>query len=83
MEFALSKHATDTLRERGIRLEWVSNAMDNPERRLPHVDDPQLTHALRVIPEFGYRVLRVIYNHTRQPVLVVTAYFDRTMKGQL
>lgn len=57
--------------------------MDNPERTLPHADDPQLTHALRIIPEFDYRVLRVTYNHTRQPALIVTAYFDRTMKEKL
>lgn len=83
MEFTLSKHAADTLREREIRLEWVQATLENPMRTLPHADDPDLRHALREIPEFGYRVLRVIYNHTRQPTLIVTAYFDRTMKGKL
>ncbi len=42
-----------------------------------------LIHALRAIPEFGDRVLRVIYNRTRQPPHVVTAFFDRGMKGKL
>jgi hypothetical protein len=43
----------------------------------------RLTHALRAIPEFGGRVLRVIYNRTKQPPNVVTAFFDRGMKGKL
>jgi hypothetical protein len=42
-----------------------------------------LRHALRPIAEFGYRVIRVIYNESRDPVHVVTAYFDRSMKGKL
>ena len=54
-----------------------------PRYRRRYANDPDLAHALRIIPEFGYRVLRVIYNHTRQPVHVVTVYFDRTMKGKL
>jgi hypothetical protein len=83
MEFTLSKHATGTLREREIRLEWVSEALNSPTRTEPDVDDSDLTHALRIIPEFGYRILRVIYNHCREPVHVVTVYFDRTMKGKL
>lgn len=83
MEFSLSKHATNTIREREISLEWVADTLENPARTMPHSADLQLTHALRVIPEAGHRVLRVIYNHTRQPVQVVTAYFDRTMKGKL
>lgn len=83
MEYTLSKHATDTIREREIRLEWVSLALDNPARIESDADDADLTHALQIIPDFGFRVLRVIYNHTRNPVHVVTVYFDRAMKGKL
>jgi len=39
-------------------------------------DDPTLVHALRAIPEKGFRVLRVIYNETVDPMTVVTVYFD-------
>lgn len=35
-----------------------------------------LVHALRPIPERGFRVLRVIYNETAVPIRVLTAYFD-------
>ena len=83
MEFTPSKHAIGTLREREIRLEWVAETLAGSAHTEADADDPDLTHALRIIPEFGYRVLRVIYNHTRQPVHVVTVHFDRAMKGKL
>jgi len=57
--------------------------MNNPARLEPDQDDQNLTHALQIIPDFGYRVLRVIYNHSRQPIHIITAYFDRAMKGKL
>ncbi|MDP2171102.1 MAG: DUF4258 domain-containing protein [Rhodocyclaceae bacterium] len=83
MEFTLSRHALDTLREREILLRWVTETMSNPERLEADPGDDQLAHALKAIPEFGGRVLRVIYNRDRQPVHVVTAFFDRAMKGKL
>lgn len=32
-----------------------------------------------LIPHYGDRVLRVIYNATKEPSLIVTVYFDRAM----
>jgi hypothetical protein len=43
-------------------------------------DDPTLVYALRPIAERGFRVLRVIYNETVNPVAIVTAYFDDEVK---
>ena len=83
MEFTLSKHATDAMREREISREWVAATMDHPESTLVHRDDPVLMRALRRIPEFGNRVLRVVYNHAKEPHHVVTVYFDRTLRGCL
>lgn len=83
MEFTLSAHASTTIRERRIHLDWIEETLSEPMQTEADTDDPQLTHALRVIPEFGDRVLRVIYNRTKQPPRVVTAFFDRGMKGQL
>jgi len=45
--------------------------------------DTELTHALERISEHGNRVLRVVYNASVEPYTVVTAYFDRAMKGKL
>jgi Domain of unknown function (DUF4258) len=83
MEYTLSKHAEGTIREREIRPEWVAATLANPMATEPDANDPSLRHALRTIEEFGYRVLRVVYNETKQPVHVVTVYFDRAMKGKL
>lgn len=83
MNFTLSEHAEIAIRERGISLEWIERAMTSPARIEPDRDDPDALHALLVIPEHGYRVLRVIYNHTKNPPHLVTVYFDRSMKGRL
>ena len=83
MDYTLSKHAEDAIRERGIRLEWLDETLANPARTESDADDEQLVHALRPIAEFDFRVLRVIFNQTRTPPHVITVYFDRTMKGRL
>jgi hypothetical protein len=46
-------------------------------------DLPNLKHRLGAIEEYGGRVLRVIIDVDVEPVRVVTAYFDRTMRGKL
>lgn len=42
-----------------------------------------LRYAFKRIPDFGNRVLRVVYNETVDPPVIVTVCFDRTMKGRL
>jgi len=83
MDYTLSQHAQDTVRERKIDPAWLAAAMSAPEATAQHRDDPTLIHALRCIPEFGNRVLRVIYNQTRTLPHIVTVYFDRTIRGPL
>lgn len=83
MIYTLSTHAIDTIRERKIRPEWITATMTKPVMTEPDQDDATLTHALQVIPEYGDRVLRVIYNHTKHPPHIVTVFFDRGMKGKL
>ena len=76
MDYLLSDHARKRMQKRKIRLEWVENTLTDPLDTESDEVDPTLVHALRPIPERGFRVLRVIYNETRNPVVVVTAYFD-------
>jgi hypothetical protein len=82
MEFTLSKHAEDTMREREIDFAWLAATMEAPEATELHPDDPTLIYVFRRIPEFGNRVLRVVHNQTRTPPHIVTAYFDRTAGGK-
>lgn len=83
MNFVLSQHAADVMRERDIKREWIEAALASPVLRQPHETDPALRYALLPIAERDGRVLRVVYNHTIEPWKVVTVYFDRTMKGRL
>lgn len=83
MDYALSQHAADVMREREIRREWLEAALVAPALRQPHEADPALGYALLPIAERDGRVLRVVYNHSTEPWTVVTVYFDRTMKGKL
>ncbi|WP_153111059.1 DUF4258 domain-containing protein [Propionivibrio limicola] len=83
MEFTLSKHAEDAMKEREIDRTWVQATMDDPQLVERHENDPTLIYAYRRIPEFGNRILRVVYNQTKQPPHVVTVYFDRAAKGKL
>ncbi len=71
------------MRERGIDPAWVAATLKEPGAVVPHRQDPTLVHALRRIPEFGNRVLRVIYNQTKQPPHIVTVYFDRAVQSEL
>lgn len=82
-EFSFSAHAETVIKERGIKREWLEKALVTPDKTESDKDDPALKHALGRIPEHGGRVLRVVYNDSVEPVRIVTAYFDRAMKGKL
>lgn len=83
MKFKLTQHAQDAIKEREISEEWIARILNLSEMTEPdHLDD-DLEHYLGKIKEYGNRVLRVIINKGTKPVQVVTAYFDRKMKGKL
>ncbi len=81
--FELSHHASDVLERRGIRLEWVEKTLQEPIETHADPKDPDLQHALRPIEDFGERTLRVVYNPQCSPPLIVTAFFDRSRKGDV
>ncbi|MCP5126491.1 MAG: DUF4258 domain-containing protein [Gammaproteobacteria bacterium] len=66
--------------KRQINLEWIKDALEYPARIESDLDDGNVVHVLRPIAERGFRVLRVIYNETANPHVVVTAYFDNEVK---
>lgn len=83
MNYELTQHAKDMLQEREIALEWLERVIYNPEKTHSDHEDDALEHRLGKIEEFNNRVLRVIVNIKNNPNRVITAYFDRTMKGKL
>lgn len=78
-----TRHARDAIARRGISENWVERALTSPQRVEPDKLDKALEHRLVSISEHGGRVLRVVVNASVSPELVITAYFDRRMKGQL
>lgn len=83
MKYELSGHARTVISERGIQPEWVERVLDRPDLVREDRDDAELEHRLGVVKEHGGRVPRVMINKTTTPVRLVTAYFDRAMKGRL
>ncbi len=81
-EYELTAHANTVLEERGIRRDWLERVLASPERSEPDRVDPELQHAIGRIAENDDRYLRVIYNATVTPWRIVTAYFDRGLRGE-
>lgn len=77
MDYVLTEHARDALKKRQIQIAWMEQALTAPEVTEADPVDAGLEHRLARIPEFGYRVLRVIVNGKRTPPHVVTVFFDR------
>ena len=83
MNYDLTQHAKDVLRERCISVEWMERTLARPELVIQDPDDPSVKRHFMRIPEFGNRVLRVAVNTMVEPNRVVSVFFDRTMKGKL
>lgn len=81
--FDTTKHAAAVISARGIKQEWIDFVLASPVLTHSDVVDAELEHRLAVISDYGNRVLRVIVKRDTQPMMVITAYFDRAMKGKL
>lgn len=76
MQFKLSDHAAKRMIKRGIKAEWIEIVVNEPDTTKPDEEDPTLVHAIKVIPEKGFKALRVVYNETTEPFTIVTAFFE-------
>lgn len=83
MQFTLTQHAAQVVKERGIQIEWIERIFREPVRKETDKLDPTLEHWLGKVVEHDNRVLRVILNVHVDPLQVVTVYFDRKMRGKL
>ena len=82
LTFSLTSHAEVVVLERNIDLIWIEQVLKDPVKTESDDTDPELRHSLGVIIEYRNRVLRVV--HTRaEPTKIITAYFDRSLKGKL
>ena len=83
MEYELTQHAESVLAERGIALDWLERVLATPEKTESDSINGKLEHRLGRIAEHGNRVLRVVFKPSATPMRIITAYFDRTMRGKL
>ncbi len=75
-ELHFTAHAENMLHERGIRREWVTAALTEPDWTAsdPH---PDRIRVFRAIPDAGGKILRVVYSKAGSKFRVVTVFFDR------
>jgi|Deesub1362A_J573_1020465.scaffolds.fasta_scaffold01665_10 hypothetical protein len=72
-----TKHAEDVLRERGLPKDLVVETVLRPD--WTERETEEVWHAFRRV---GEKVLRVVVKGEKEPYLVITAFFDRRLKGR-
>jgi|NGEPerStandDraft_6_1074524.scaffolds.fasta_scaffold304703_1 hypothetical protein len=82
MNLIYTEHVLRRMAKRHLREEWIERAVSNPSRIEPDEVDATLEHRLAAVPELANRVLRVIVSKD-EPRRVITAHFDRKLKGKL
>lgn len=80
MDFKLSVHTQDMLKEREIPEEWLRRTIDSPDWE--NKGDDNNIHYFKSIPEHEGRILHVVVNPHVLPKKVVTVFFDRKARRQ-
>ena len=75
MDYKLTKHTQDALKEREIPDEWLWRTIKNADKE--RTGDDNNVHYFKSIPEHGSRMLHVVVNPHVSPKSVVTVFFDR------
>ncbi len=78
IEYHVSEHAVDMLKERGIQESWVNQTLAEPQTKKVMPDGT--THYMRPIKEHGGRFLRVVVNEGPAPGKIITVFFDRRLR---
>jgi hypothetical protein len=82
-DYQLTNHARQRISERKILISWLESVLFNPQRLENDKSNPDLYRAIGVIPESNNKVLVVVYDTKTSPAKIVTAHFDRRLKGTL
>lgn len=83
MELEFTQHAIDAMNERAIAIEWVEDAVSEPDLRTPDPADSEVERFYRRVPQRDDRVLRVVVNTRFAPWRIVSVFFDRRMRRTL
>jgi len=76
MNYSISKHASDVIESRNIKLIWIKYVLDNPSLKIVKASNE--VNFYSSILENEARCLKVVLNPIS--MIVVTAYFDRNMR---
>jgi hypothetical protein len=79
-EFQYTRHFKDMLQERSIPMSFITITLTKPEKVENHDDGTM--HFLRQIPRRDNRWLRVVVNVVVEPNKIITAFFDRRLRGK-
>ena len=82
-DYIFSEHAFFAVTVREIDNDWLLRCLEIPDLTELSKKDESVTYYFKKISENGERVLRVAVNTKVDPKVIVTAYFDRTMRGKL
>lgn len=80
MDFKLSAHTQDMLKERNIPEEWVWRTINESDWK--NIEEDSNVHYFKSIPEHEGRILNVVVNPHVSPKKVVTVFFDRKTRRQ-
>ncbi len=80
MDFKLSAHTQDMLKERNILEDWVKRTFDKPDWE--NIGKDNNIHYFKSITEHEGRILHVVVNPHVSPKKVVTVFFDRKARRQ-
>ena len=77
-----TRHAVYAMAERRIPAEWVEFAETEPALRMGDPGGADAERFFRPFPQYGGRMPRVVVNTRAVPWRVISAFFDRSMKGK-
>ncbi len=80
MDFELTKHTRDMLKERDILEEWLWLTINNPDWK--NIGEDGNNHYFKSIKEHKEQILHVVVNPNVSPNKVITVFFDRRMRRQ-
>jgi hypothetical protein len=83
LKYELTKHASEVIKEREILMEYIERVINSPELIESDSEDDGLQHLMMKIKENDNRILKVIVAKDSDPVRIITAYYDRSMRGKL
>ena len=78
-----SDTAIQVIGDREIPVELVLRVVSQLTLVEPDRWDKTKSHAFATVPEFGDKVLHVVYNRDANAIKVITAFFDRRRFGTL